>query len=229
MVVPQRVQITGWRLVWYCCLTLSFDSQALVHSSATAAIQFYHIGCVCHEICCQHREAQAEPTTTNNQLGCVAQRYIWRSAGWMPGRLIHCNIAGTILWEGPYVPPSFCMSKTTCRGIFIVCRNHSPGDIYFEMMKSFWRQDILIAYDGSRFFNVRAVKKRKQLNSEPFSVEPTFPKLQHISVYFGIVYNLEIYFSILLDRNHQCSDSRREVSGQTRPHIAHHADWSHEV
>ena len=41
----------------------------------------YHIGCVRHEICRQHRETQAEPTSTNNKLGCAVQRYIWRSAG----------------------------------------------------------------------------------------------------------------------------------------------------
>ena len=40
-----------------------------------------HIGCVRHEICRQHRETQAEPTSTNNKLGCAVQRYIWRSAG----------------------------------------------------------------------------------------------------------------------------------------------------
>ena len=41
----------------------------------------FTIGCVCHEICRQHRETQAEPTSTNNKLGCAVQRYIWRSAG----------------------------------------------------------------------------------------------------------------------------------------------------
>ena len=107
LVVLPRVQIAGQRPVWNHRPTLSFDGQALVHSSGTAAIQFYHIGCVRHEICRQHRETQAEPTSTNNKLGCAVQRYIWRSAGWMLGRLICWNIANTMLWEGPYGSPSF--------------------------------------------------------------------------------------------------------------------------
>ena len=39
--------------------------------------------------------------------------------------------------------------------------------LFFEMMKSFWWQGVLIAYDDSRLFNARAVTKRKQSNSEP--------------------------------------------------------------
>ena len=46
LVVLPRVQIAGQRPVWDHRPTLSFDGQALVHSSRTAAVQFYYWLCL---------------------------------------------------------------------------------------------------------------------------------------------------------------------------------------
>ena len=66
---------------WFDVVVLRYLLTVKRWSTLPELRRFYHIGCVRHEICRQHRETQAEPTSTNNKLGCAVQRYIWRSAG----------------------------------------------------------------------------------------------------------------------------------------------------